>query len=356
MNITNIMDRIQDYLGVDTSDTDVSARLIRFINDARKEIAKKGDWNCLKRFYNLVIPSDVSDGTVSITADTNTVAGTSTSFASSMIGSYIQLGAEWYKITAVTSTISLTIDIPFIGSTLTGANYTIRRIFHRLPGDVSKIGEVSEFTIPQIIRQIGNEVFMTQGADYKSVTGTPYRYNICGIYGKENTYTTGSVSGTIATKTVTGAGTSFLANILPGDKFVINGDTNIYRVESIETDTSLTLVQKLTASVAALTTYTATTDADSLMVRFYYPSSRKAIIPFEYFAYPYDLIGITDEDSITRRYGELIVDYVIAKEKRATDDVTWTTDKQLADIGVRETNSEGKKHGSWPPNLSRYKP
>ena len=36
-----------------------------------------------------------------------------------------------------------------------------------------------------------------------------------------------------------------LNNVIPGDKVVINGDTNIYHVDKILSDTSITLYQKL---------------------------------------------------------------------------------------------------------------
>jgi len=65
-------------------------------------------------------------GTISIPNGDVTVTGVGTTWTSGMLGQNIMLGGGWYPITAVGSTTSLTIAIPFAGATLpAGTTYTI---------------------------------------------------------------------------------------------------------------------------------------------------------------------------------------------------------------------------------------
>jgi len=68
-----------------------------------------------------------STGTVSITNGSAAVTGTGTSWDDTMIGRYIQLGTygKLYKITAVGSTISITIERNFGDDTISNAKYKI---------------------------------------------------------------------------------------------------------------------------------------------------------------------------------------------------------------------------------------
>lgn len=78
--------------------------------------------------------ADYTTGTLS-TAGTTTITGSGTSWNASMIGKYLQVTPTavaatngdgfWYKITAVASTTSLTIDKAYAGSNVTGGTYTI---------------------------------------------------------------------------------------------------------------------------------------------------------------------------------------------------------------------------------------
>ena len=358
MNVSDIKSRIQDYTGTYVTDTDAAARILRFINDARREIARKNSWNCLKKHCNIYLPADYSTGTVALASQGQTVTGTDTIWTSAMVGRYINFGTtsqqeyEWYRIVKVNSTTELVIDAPYVGSVaLTASTYRIRKIYHRIPGDVSKLEGAIEFTLPHLLTEVGGQDMLRYAPDFHSTTGTPTKFDICGIYGREDTYTTGSITGTIATKAITGSGTAFLSNVVAGDKLVTGGYT--YTVASVESDTAITLYQNLVAA-AATASYTVTSNPDSMLVRFYNPTDRIAIIPFEYYHYPFDLLGDSDEDELTRRYGEVVVDYVVAKEKRAQDDSSWVTDTQKADATLRDAKAEGNPGGIWRPKLDKY--
>lgn len=93
-------------------------------------------YNYRKNVVDLSI-ADYTTGTLS-TAGTTTITGSGTSWNASMIGKYLQVTPTataatngdgfFYKITAVASTTSLTIDKAYAGSNVTGAAYIIGQV------------------------------------------------------------------------------------------------------------------------------------------------------------------------------------------------------------------------------------
>jgi hypothetical protein len=93
-------------------------------------------YNYRKNVVDLSI-ANYTTGTVA-TAGTTTITGSGTSWNASMIGKYLQITPTstaatngdgfWYKVTAVASTTSLTIDKAYAGSNVTGASYIIGQV------------------------------------------------------------------------------------------------------------------------------------------------------------------------------------------------------------------------------------
>lgn len=76
--------------------------------------------------------SDESTGTVTVTQNSQTVTGSSTSFTASMVGRYFSLAdsggvsnGNWYKVSARASATSITLETYFEESTASGQNYLI---------------------------------------------------------------------------------------------------------------------------------------------------------------------------------------------------------------------------------------
>jgi hypothetical protein len=73
--------------------------------------------------------SNYTTGTVSVTNGSATITGSGTSWSTTTnaeVGEYIQLpDSKWYKITAIASNTSLTIEISYQGSTVSGQSYVI---------------------------------------------------------------------------------------------------------------------------------------------------------------------------------------------------------------------------------------
>lgn len=68
---------------------------------------------------------DYTTGTVSITNNDTTVTGSGTTFTAAMVGQYIELDDEGYLIASYTSATEIDIQVPYQGTTLSGATYRI---------------------------------------------------------------------------------------------------------------------------------------------------------------------------------------------------------------------------------------
>lgn len=359
MNVLGVKIQVQDLTGFDYTDTDVAARLIRFINDTRREIYRENDWNFALKTFQISLPIDYETGTVSISQDSRVVTGVGTAFTSTMVGRYIHFAhdtggqEEWYKISSVTSTTEIILEATYIDSDASGEDFVIRKVYHRVPGNARKIEHLRKFSSPRLVEKIGGTRFYEYNSNINR-TGTKRKFTVAGVYGNEDTYTTGTLSGTSGTKALTGSSTEWLANVVPGDKITI-ASVNYY-VESVNSDTSISLYQKLTATTLGAT-YTVTSDPDSQMIRFDRQSTNRILIELEYYERCYDLLGDTDEDYLLRNFPMLIIDGVVIFEKRASDDASWSAaDYQKWKAGIRDAIQSTSDDYMWVPKFHKYRP
>jgi len=359
-NVSQLRTQIADLIGFDASDSTNKARFLRYINNARRELAKAEDWEFLRKQYTLRIPPDVTAGTVTMTNGSHTVTGDGTAFDSSMVGSYITIGqitasqSEFYRIASVSSSTSLELETQFIGNSGSSLNYVIRKIYHRIPGDARKIANLLEFVRPLRLKEEKSNLALTLSPDYQRVTGEIQTFGEMGLWRREGTYTTGTVSGSANSRVLTGSGTAWLSNVIPGDKIEINGDTNDYYVDRVDSDTQITLYQKLESAVSSSTTYTATENPDSIMIRFINASDAERLVQIEYFLYPFDLINDNDEDEFTRRFPELVIKGALIYERRSTDDPEWKSDIQEWRIDIAKTIGSMRRNNIWVPAFHTY--
>ena len=83
------------------------------------------DFQSLSFGIKIIGSDSYTTGTVAVSENSQTVAGTLTVWTSAMVGRYILLAGIWYLISAVASGTSLTIAAPFADDDLTGASYVI---------------------------------------------------------------------------------------------------------------------------------------------------------------------------------------------------------------------------------------
>ena len=253
-------------------------------------------------FITTVAP--YTTGTVAMTNGSTTVTGTDTVWTSAMVGRKIRFGSDnaYYRISAVGGTTSLTLEVPYQGTTDTDATYSIYKDEYRLPADLD---------VYKVMRQIENSVAMegveSSAFDIYEPTpqsqGSPSFEILVGT--KLDTYTTGTISGSINTSTLTGVSTVWTSveGLGKGSRITIN--TTVYTVKSVDSDTQITLYEKLSAAVAALTTYTI--HLDNYIIQFYEIPDAAENIYFRYQRIPYPLINDEDIPDLPEKYHFILV-------------------------------------------------
>lgn len=194
-------------------------------------------------------------GTANVTNGSTAVTGTSTVWTSAMVGRKIRFQNDnaYYRISAVGSATSITLTASYQGTTNTAATYSLYKDEYRLASDVD--------TYKTII-QIQNSVPMSSipPSVFDSYFPTPFSYASPYIEIMEGTvldiYTTGTVTVTINSSTITGSGTSWTTVEGLGRMTPITVGTNVYTVKSVTNDTTLVIYEVPTVAAAAGTSYT----------------------------------------------------------------------------------------------------
>ena len=350
--VATILTQIQDLVGVLASNTTVAARLLRWINNARRVMYMERDWDALRGYYQLNRIPPYTTGTISITQDTRVVMGVLTVFTAKMVGSYINIGGsqtQWYRISKYNSATEIVIEADYIGDDASGVSYIIKQVFYRIPGAVRKLDDVAQFSSPNLIDEVGGQVFLGQYGSYHTSGGSPTKYNLAGIWDKKTTYTTGTVSGDAAGTVVTGVSTVWMDEALPGDLITIASQE--YAIKSVDSDTQITLYAGLKAA-AATAAYSLATNPDSWVIRFDTQASVREIVPIEYYTHAFDLLNSTDSDFFIRRHPNVVVEGAVIWEKRAQEDTDWAVEYQKWVAGIKGAFGETANDGVWSPRLA----
>jgi hypothetical protein len=161
------------------------SQIKRWLNIAQEDINSRATWPWLESREIVQTVADKTAGTVSISASGTTVTGTSTAFASTDVGSYIQFSSsnDWYKILTVTPATSLTIEKPYVGSTaLTDGTYTIRKVYYSLSSSVDKVLTIRQATTPIKMSTFSYRMFDLYIPDI-TATGSP---EACMMFGMDS--------------------------------------------------------------------------------------------------------------------------------------------------------------------------
>ena len=258
-------------------------------------------------FITTVAPYET--GTVDVTNGSATVTGNSTVWTSAMVGRKIRIASEnaYYRIKAVGSGTSLTLEVLYQGTTKTlalGTNpaYSIYKDEYRLPADCDAYKIMRQIENAQALTSIEATAFdiyepspQAEGSpDYEILIGT-----------KLDTYTTGTISGTINTSVIIGVSTVWTSveGLSKGSKITIG--SYVYTVKSVDSDTQITIYEKLTAAVAALSTYSIL--LDNYIIQFFTIPDAVENIYFRYQRIPYYLYNDTDIPDLPDRYHWILV-------------------------------------------------
>lgn len=253
-------------------------------------------------FITTVAPYET--GTVTATNNSKTITGSGTTFTSAMVGRKIRIGSEnsYYRIAAFVSTTEITLEVVYQGTTGSANTYSIFKDEYRLPADLD---------VYKVLRQIENSLALVglenSAFDIYQPTpqneGSPNFEILAGT--KLDTYTTGTLSGSVSSAVLTGSGTSWLSVEGLGKASRITIGTTVYTVKSVDSDTQITLYEKLSATVAAGTSYTI--HLDNYIIQFYPIPDAIENIYFRYQRIPYPLINDEDIPDLPEKYHYILV-------------------------------------------------
>jgi hypothetical protein len=180
LSFANLLTEAEEQLGLDsTSDT----RVTRWLNIAQNDICSRWPWSFMLGRETIVTVVDKSAGTVSVSAASTAVTGVSTAFASTDIGSFIKFEGEndWYNITAVTPTTSLTIGTAYAQTAaLSAGTYVIRKFFYSLSSSADRIIDIRNWNTPVKLVQIDSRTLDTV-VPLMPATGNTYAYVAYGV-------------------------------------------------------------------------------------------------------------------------------------------------------------------------------
>lgn len=221
-------------------------------------------------------------GTATFTNGSTTVTGSGTNWQSNMVGWYIRSDNYdmWYQVSAVVSSTQLTLATAYAGPTYTGGYLTVsqdnistvraykagRATFTQNSATVTGVGTkwldyirpgwlilplAGPNTTWLTVSAVNSDTQLTLSANYSSTTVSNVMY-----IATSGLYTTGTVSVTNNSNTVTGSGTTWLNTVQPGWKFRVNTNGNWYTVASVSSNTSLTLTTPYFGPTATGQAYT----------------------------------------------------------------------------------------------------
>lgn len=309
MNLTTAVTRVANRWNKNANDTTVATRIKTQINDTCLEKWNGYAWSFRYREYPLVMSPRVTSGTLTATNGSRTVTASGTPFiANTHEGAWIRFTADTvqalYRVQTVNSTSSITIEPAYQGTTGASKAYTLDKTDYLLPAEISDVSGIritsSMYEIP--LRYMN----ATDASQFPPITGNPSEAYIFNQAQRSTSYSTGTVSGTTGTTTITGVGTAWLANLTPGDDFLINGDTNTYTVFAVDSDTSLQLYQKLLGTASGAT-YAASRQFGKVIRLF--PSADQSYVYYVRALRKYPLlINNADTNELLQRFPHAVVE------------------------------------------------
>lgn len=319
MILSELITRVADDGNVNSSITSVYNRLVREVNRVCQEIWEGRAWSFRWRNYRIVTDVDYTTGTVTATNASRTITGSGTAFSSSHVGWHIQFPADsvgnWYKVRAYTSATQLELDVAFQGTTGSSKSYILRHFDYVLPTEPWDFGSLV-VTADNRPVTILDPMSLDIVGPVPLTSGYPSAVSIYGSDSVPTTYTTGTLSGTINTNTLTGVGTSWLANVYPGDLITIG--SYAYTIRSVDSDTGITLYnyQQVTSTTA---TYTITRQFGRIM-RILWPSTYNYTLDIRALRKYAPLVNTSDTNEILYRFPNALILKTAALELKQQND------------------------------------
>lgn len=342
MALTDTVARIASLTNKLSTDTRVLARIKYHVNEICRREWNGFPWSCRGREYHFATKAAVTTGTVSVTNENNLVTFSSAVLTTSEHkGWYFRVTTDnpinWYRVTHVASTTQAYISPAYTGSTAATATYELRKVDYELPSEVDELEWVKLYsnsgfvTITNPTQLNDGSVVMDSGAPMAAVV---YESNPI-----PTTYSTGTVSGTSGQYTLTGSGTSWLANLKPGDVITISSQD--YTIYEVLTDTSLTLYNALKQTYNAGTSYSVSRQfAPKLRIK---PSADRVYTVCVRARRKYhDLVNDEDSNELLNKYESAVIQSCVELEEIASPDSRAEAQNSRAAVLWMEARSQDR--------------
>src|SRR3990167_2778503 len=283
----------------------VRDHLIRGLNIYHKDLNNRYLWPWRTKRMSLQTVENYTTGSVQVTSGSRTVAGSGTLWTVSMNRRLIRLDrdTQWHEILIVNSATEIILKEPYIGESGSSLSYKIWKKYYTLDQDVPHLSTVAMSQWPYKSGPIPRSEFDNSFAS-PDLSGIPRAWAWSGIDRATATYSAGTVSASINSKTLTGVSTAWLGNVSAGAKITV--DSREYNVESVDSDTQITLVQKTLVAIDSGHSYTSEMSGRSQIVLSSTPSP--AInLRIEYSKRTYNLLNDNDDLDIWDEYAGILV-------------------------------------------------
>ncbi len=339
MNLLESIQRVADDCKIRSSVSDISDRIIREINRVSGEIWDGFRWSFRNRSYRMKTEIDYTTGTVTATNSSRTLTGSGTTFTSSHVGWHIYFPGDSiqnvYRVLAYVSATELTLDIPYLGTTGSAKTYVLRKFDYVLPTEIWDLGDLTATYDGRDIEVLdpSSNVRISSSA---IVSGGPVAASIHSSDFTPTTYSTGTVSGTIDTNTLTGSSTAWLDNVYPGDTITIGSYD--YTIESILSDTSIRLYNYLQSTCSA-SSYVISRQFGRVL-RISHPSNDYHTIEIRGLRKYAPLVNSNDTNELLYRYAHPVILKVSALELKSQDDKKRRELEQESELALARARAE----------------
>lgn len=306
--LNDVASRAGQELNSDTVNKEtLKTHLLRCLNFYHKDLNTRYNWPWRIKRTSIQTTTNYKVGSVTMTIGSRAVTGSGTSWDSTMAGRFIKLDREieLYEILSVTNATSLTLVQPYLGASGGSLTYLIWKKLYDLDPDVPYLSLLSISEWPKRTSPIPYKEYESSFFNAYTNGQFPYLWTWMGINRKCSTYGVGTVSTVKDSKILTGAGTVWLGNVFAGAEITISND--VYNVESVDSDTQITMVQVGTSTIAATTlqTYTITVKNRSQIALSAVPDPGINMF-VTYFKKTYNLLSDNDELDIWEGYEHIL--------------------------------------------------
>ncbi len=322
LTLTQAVSRVAARLNKNANDTTVFNRIKNHINDVCLEKWLGYAWSFRFREYPLVLTAVVESGTLTATNGSRTVTASGTPFSSVVhVGAWINFKQDstqaLYRVLSVDSTSTVTIEPAYQGTTGSSKTYQLSKTDYLIPTEIVDTASLKLMYNGRPLTPTHQTI-----SDYRLmpplVVGAPTNLSIFNQSQKETTYTTGTLSGTINTVTLTGVGTSWLDNVKEGDEILISGDDNVYNVFSVDSNTAITLYQKLKVAASGAS-YTITRKFGKV-IRVTHASDQAYVAFIKGLRHYFPLINNADTNELLARFPHAVIEGAIWREAGSSPD------------------------------------